>query len=157
MTLVRSEPSTAVRPAVLVGRIALALIVGALCGAGLVAGAMLVIGAFTGGGAAALMYVVLAFVFALPIWFGSLVVVGLPAWAALRAFGIDPRRVAARAGAVLAGGAAMLWTGALSALTRFSAHELLTVVPFLVAVTLIGAVVGRVVARVAYGRQGQAR
>lgn len=132
------------------GRITLALIVGALAGAGLVTGLVLVTAIFTGGGGLALVYATLAFGIALPVWFVGLLVIGLPAWVVLRAFGLRSRRAAAGAGAVLAGGAAALWAGLLSALSRSSTHELLTMVPFLIAMALIGAVVGWVAARVAY-------
>jgi hypothetical protein len=156
MAQVGPEQPTAVRPAVSVGRVALALIVGALTGAGLVAGLVLVISVFTNGGFA-LIYAALALVVALPIWFLGLLVVGLPAWGVLRALGLRSRQVAAGVGAVLAGMAAALWTGLLNALARSSTHEWLVAVPFLVAIAMIGAVVGWVMAGLVDGRKGQAR
>ena len=156
MAQVGPEQPTAVRPAVSVGRVALALIVGALTGAGLVAGLVLVIGVCSGGGLG-LVYAALALVIALPAWFLGLLVVGLPAWGVLRALGLRSRGVAAGVGAVLAGVAAALWAGVLNALARSSTHEWVVAVPFLAAIAMIGAVVGWVMAGVVDGRKDQAR
>jgi len=157
MVQIRPDPSTAVHPILSLGRIILALIVGALWGAVLIAGLTLVLGSISGGGGLALVYAALAFVIALPIWFVGLLGVGLPAWAVLRVFGVRSRRVAAGAGALLASGAAALWMGLPGAFARPSTHELLTMAPFLVALALIGALVGWMTAGVIHGRGGQAR
>jgi hypothetical protein len=156
MTQVGPEASTAVTMVVSVGRAALALIVGTLTGAGLVAGLVLVIGVCTDGGLG-LAYAALALVIALPIWFLALLVVGLPAWGLLRILGFRSSRVAAGAGAVSAAAAAALWAGLLNALARSSIHEWLTMVPFLVAIATIGAIVGWVMASVVDRRKGQVR
>lgn len=157
MAQIDARPPITARPVVSVGRIALAMIVGSLSGAGLVAGWMLVAGVFTGEAGLGLALAVPAFVIALPIWFVGLVVVGLPAWGVLRALRLHSRRIAAGAGAILVGGAAALWMGATIAFTPTPAHELLVTLPFLAGMALAGAIVGWVMARVVDAPKGADR
>lgn len=155
------QPITA-RPVVSPSRAALAVIVGSLSGAGLVAGWMPVAGIFTGDAGLGLTLAAPAFVIALPIWFVGLVVVGLPTWGVLRAVRFYSRRIAAGAGAILVGGAGALWMGALwmgatIAPTPTSANVVLVTLPFLAGMTVAGAIVGWVMARMVDAPNGANR
>ena len=151
MGIARSRPSDIARPAPSPGRVILAVIAGALCGAGLVAGWMLVAGVATGQADYGLMLAALAFMIALPVWAAGLLVIGLPIGSLLHLRGVRSRRAAAGAGAILTSAPSAIWVGVLGAAARSSIKELAAMAPFVAGMALAGAIVGQVVAYVAYG------
>jgi hypothetical protein len=126
-----------------------ALFAGALLGAGLTAGWTLVEGlpANQAGPAAGLALAPIIFVIALPIWAIGLLAVGLPVLGLLHAAGVRSRRVAAAVGALLVGLVATVLMG----LPGSSNHDSAVLAFFAAGLALIGAIIGGLVAHVAYG------
>jgi hypothetical protein len=139
------------------GRVIAALLLGAGCGAGLVSGLMVTTALIQQQLGLGLMLAAVAFPIAVVAWLAGLVVVGGPLWWLLRRGKAKPTRLASLLGGVLtplvvAGPQAVVGLGH-DRIDGFDASLAIQIAMF----TLFGAVVGWVVARVAYGRQGGAR
>lgn len=131
--------------------IVMALLAGAVLGAGLTTGWMFVAGLATNhaGPDAGRAFAPIIFYIALPIWTIGLLAIGLPVLGLLYATGVRSRRVAAVFGALLVGLVETAWMG----LPAPSGHNFAVLVLFFTGQVLAGAIVGSLVAHVAYGPQ----
>lgn len=149
------SPTEPARPSTRPSRVVFGLLLGALCGAVLVSGLVLAMALVQYGALTGLTFAALAFPVALVAWLTGLVVIGGPIWWALRKSNARPTRLAARVSGVVA---SLATVGPTMAITFAHGHggylALLTQVAMFAAV---GAAVGWVVARVAYGRPGGVR
>jgi hypothetical protein len=143
------------------GRVARALVAGTVTGSGSLAAAVIVVVSIAslmqGGFEAFWNGVVVAFLFflfSLPVWAVGLIVVGMPGWAALHALGWRSPWVGAGFGGVAT--LVVSWVLGLG-LNPSLADEPWELLPIAGLLALIGAVVGWVAARAAYGSQGADR
>lgn len=143
------------------GRVAGAVVAGTFTGSGLLAAAVVVVVSiaslmqgdfqtFWNGVVVAFLF----FLFSLPVWASGLIVVGLPGWAALHALGWRSRWAGAGFGGVAP--LVVSWMLGLG-LNPSLADEPWGLLPIAGLLALIGAVVGWVAARAAYGSQGAGR
>ncbi len=152
--MTRPPPSGSARPATSVGRVVKALLAGALAGGVLTSGVVLAMALIQYPPLLSLQFAALALPLATVVWLLDLVVVGGPIWWLLRGSNTRPTRLAARTGAILT---PVVAVGAPTILT-FGHGSLDWTLPIQVATfAILGAVVGWLTARVAYGRQGAAR
>jgi hypothetical protein len=100
---------------------------------------------------------VMAFVIAAMVWFAGLLVLGAPSWWLLHTMGIRSRWAGATWGAVLAAATVAVYTIWASLNWSQPLATLKNGVPLYVTVGVMGAVVGWVVANLAYGRGEIAR
>lgn len=149
-----SVPCGPARPSTSPGHVVAGLLLGALCGAVLVSGMILATALFQYDTVTSLAFAAVALPVALVAWLVGLTVIGGPIWWLLRKSNSRPTRLAALVGgvatALLMGG----WSATLALVSGDSnLRDLLPILEF----GLFGCVVGWVVARVAYGRQGGVR
>lgn len=135
-------------------RIVVALVVGAVCGACLTAGWIVIESLIWDQTQpdAGLTLATMAFYVALTLWAGGLLVVGLPVLGLFHALGVRSRRVAVMVGALLVGLVQAAWLN----LPASSGHEFTVLALFVAGQALAGAIVGGLVAWIAYGRKAAA-
>ena len=152
--MTRPSPSGSARPATSLGRVVKALLAGALGGGVLTGGVVLANALIQYPPLLSLQFAALALPLATVVWLLGLVVVGGPIWWLLRRSNARPTRLAAWIGAILT---PLVVVGAPTILT-FGHGDLDWTLSIQAATfAMLGAVVGWLTARVAYGRQGAAR
>ncbi len=143
------SPRQLARPSTRPGHVVSGLVLGALCGAVSVSGLVMAVTLLQYGALASLSFAAVAFPLALVAWLAGLIVIGGPIWWLLRKSTARPTRLAARVGGVVA---SLATAGPTMALMFAHGHD--TYWALLVQVAMfaaVGAAVGWVVARVAYG------
>lgn len=160
-----SASATEVRSATLGGVVG-ALLLGALAGAGLTGAGFAVIQLIVQPNELVLIMPIFVIPVAFVIWGAGLLIIGGPSWLLLHLLGVRSGRAAMICGAVLAPlgavlGYAGLNNGAQSpgvrALNVQNAAEWLPLIAVVAVFGMAGALVGRVVATAAYGREGAVR
>lgn len=134
-----------------------ALVLGALWGAGLVSGTVLVVGLVGGDLGGAVFLTVLVFPIALFVWMIGLLVVGAPGWALLHLLGMTPRWMGAAFGGAATALVSLFPGNDLGLRYVDSGMACIDLAINAFAFGAMGAVVGWVIASAAYGRPRNAR
>ena len=150
-------PSVSKAGSVTPGTVAGALLLGALAGAGLTGAGFALVQLVLQPSELVLLMPIFVIPVAFVIWGAGLLVVGGPSWLLLHQLGVRSRRAAMICGAILTPGGvlgyAVLNNGIWGA-SAWGAAEWLSVIAAATVFGMAGALVGRVVATVAYGCEG---